>query len=101
MESLITIGAENLTSVTSPELSITMFANVLTTTSGPHAMRQMNFNNQTVVDKVPPEMLHLIDPHWLFFTFSYSCTICFCKDRERKKDSSKYLNYYTGTNFHH
>lgn len=67
MESLITIGAENLTSVTSPELSITMFANVLTTTSGPHAMRQMNFNNQTVVDKVPPEMLHLIDPHWYQF----------------------------------
>ncbi|XP_012278726.1 rhodopsin [Orussus abietinus] len=22
------------------------------------------FGNQTVVDKVPPEMLHLIDPHW-------------------------------------
>lgn len=23
--------------------------------------------NQTVVDKVPPEMLHLIDPHWYQF----------------------------------
>lgn len=25
------------------------------------------FGNQTVVDKVPPEMLHLIDPHWYQF----------------------------------
>lgn len=23
--------------------------------------------NQTVVDKVPPEMLHMIDPHWYQF----------------------------------
>lgn len=21
-------------------------------------------SNQTVVDKVPPDMLHMIDPHW-------------------------------------
>lgn len=27
----------------------------------------MGFNNQTVVDKVPPDMLHLIDPHWYQF----------------------------------
>lgn len=25
------------------------------------------FGNQTVVDKVPPDMLHLIDPHWYQF----------------------------------
>lgn len=25
------------------------------------------FGNMTVVDKVPPEMLHLIDPHWYQF----------------------------------
>lgn len=25
---------------------------------------QARFNNQTVVDKVPPDMLHLIDAHW-------------------------------------
>lgn len=26
-------------------------------------------SNQTVVDKVPPELLHMVDPHWwhLFF----------------------------------
>lgn len=28
---------------------------------------QGGFGNQTVVDKVPPEMLHLIDPHWYQF----------------------------------
>ncbi|KMQ92154.1 comm domain-containing protein 2, partial [Lasius niger] len=64
MESLITVGAENLTSIILPGLSTTTFADVLTTTNGPQAMRQiMGFNNQTVVDKVPPEMLHLVDPH--------------------------------------
>lgn len=25
------------------------------------------FGNMTVVDKVPPEMLHLVDPHWYQF----------------------------------
>lgn len=25
------------------------------------------YGNVTVVDKVPPEMLHLIDPHWYQF----------------------------------
>lgn len=25
------------------------------------------FGNQTVADKVPPEMLHMIDPHWYQF----------------------------------
>ncbi|XP_034938625.1 rhodopsin-like [Chelonus insularis] len=35
---------------------------------GPHEARQgMRFNNQTVVDKVPDDMLHLIDPHWYQF----------------------------------
>ncbi|XP_046606734.1 rhodopsin-like isoform X2 [Neodiprion virginianus] len=37
-------------------------------TMGPQVARQwMRFNNQTVADKVPPEMLHLIDPHWYQF----------------------------------
>lgn len=37
-------------------------------TIGPQFARQyMNFNNHTVVDKVPPEMLHLVDPHWYQF----------------------------------
>lgn len=34
-------------------------------TFGPQfAHQKMKYNNQTVADKVPPEMLHLIDPHW-------------------------------------
>lgn len=41
------------------------FADVLTI--GPRAMRQISFNNHTVVDKVPPDMVHLIDPHWYQF----------------------------------
>lgn len=28
---------------------------------------QGGFGNQTVADKVPPDMLHLIDPHWYQF----------------------------------
>nr|APY20526.1 long wavelength sensitive opsin 2 [Cotesia vestalis] len=32
---------------------------------GPHAAKQwMRYSNQTVADKVPEEMLHLVDPHW-------------------------------------
>ena len=43
----------------------TVLTTLLTTTLGPHVARQyMRFNNQTVVDKVPEDMLHLIDPHW-------------------------------------
>ncbi|XP_029669064.1 rhodopsin-like isoform X1 [Formica exsecta] len=64
MQSLITVGAKNQTSIILPEFSIT-FTDVLTTTHGPHAMRQIiGFNNHTVVDKVPQDMLHLVDPHW-------------------------------------
>ncbi|XP_014608619.1 PREDICTED: rhodopsin-like [Polistes canadensis] len=38
------------------------------TTIGPQfAHQKMRFTNQTVADKVPPEMLHLIDPHWYQF----------------------------------
>ncbi|XP_012261693.1 rhodopsin-like isoform X2 [Athalia rosae] len=37
-------------------------------TIGPQVARQwMRYNNQTVADKVPAEMLHLIDPHWYHF----------------------------------
>lgn len=39
-------------------------------TIGPQVARQfMRFNNQTVADKVPLEMLHLIDPHWYISQF--------------------------------
>ncbi|KAL0132717.1 hypothetical protein PUN28_000452 [Cardiocondyla obscurior] len=31
------------------------------------AVQGGGFGNQTVVDKVPPEMLHLVDPHWYQF----------------------------------
>lgn len=27
-------------------------------------------SNQTVVDKVPPDMLHMVDPHWYVLTLS-------------------------------
>ncbi|XP_043789027.1 rhodopsin-like [Apis laboriosa] len=38
------------------------------TTTGPQFARQlMHFNNQTVVSKVPEEMLHLIDLYWYQF----------------------------------
>lgn len=38
------------------------------TTTGPQFARQlMRFNNQTVVSKVPEEMLHLIDLYWYQF----------------------------------
>lgn len=68
MESFVTVGVKNLTSIILPDISTTTFANILTTTHGPYAMQQiMGFNNQTVADKVPLEMLHLIDPHWYKF----------------------------------
>jgi len=67
MESLVAVGANNLTSTILFEHSTVTFPDVLTTAGGPQAMRQiMNFNNQTVADKVPSDMLHLVDPHWLF-----------------------------------
>lgn len=71
MESLVV--ASNLTSTILLEHSTVTFSDVLTTTPvGPRAMRQiMNFNNQTVADKVPTDMLHLIDPHWLFSIFPH------------------------------
>ncbi|KAK2579978.1 hypothetical protein KPH14_012238 [Odynerus spinipes] len=38
------------------------------TTFGPQfAHQKMRYTNQTVADKVPSEMLHLIDPHWYQF----------------------------------
>ncbi|XP_020292125.1 rhodopsin-like [Pseudomyrmex gracilis] len=67
MESLITLGIENLTSIVLPGHS-TLVLDVLTTIKEPQAMRQiMSFTNQTVVNKVPPDMLHLVDPHWYQF----------------------------------
>ncbi|XP_024877201.1 rhodopsin-like [Temnothorax curvispinosus] len=65
MESLVAISAENLTSTILSGTSTTAFTDILTTTNGPRAMRQlMGFNNITLVDKVPPDMMHLIDSHW-------------------------------------
>ena len=58
-------AAHELTSATT-----TVLTTLLTTTLGPHAARQyMRYNNQTVVDKVPEDMLHLIDSHWYIIKF--------------------------------
>ncbi|KAL6264107.1 hypothetical protein P5V15_004185 [Pogonomyrmex californicus] len=66
MESLITVGIENLTPTILSGNSTMALDNILITTNGPRALQQiMGFKNQTVIDKVPPDMLHLIDPHWL------------------------------------
>ncbi|KAG5328013.1 OPSD protein, partial [Acromyrmex charruanus] len=66
MESLITVSTENLT-IFSENFTMA-FADVLTRTIGPRAMQQiMSFNNKTVVDKVPPDMMHSIDLHWYQF----------------------------------
>ncbi|XP_018314937.1 long wavelength sensitive opsin 2 isoform X2 [Mycetomoellerius zeteki] len=66
MESLVTVSTENLTIFS--ENSTMAFADVLTTMIGPRAMQQiMSFYNKTVVDKVPPDMIHLIDLHWYQF----------------------------------
>ncbi|XP_011647250.1 rhodopsin-like isoform X2 [Pogonomyrmex barbatus] len=68
MESLITIGIENLTPTILSGNSTMALDNILITTNGPRALQQiMGFKNQTVIDKVPPDMLHLIDPHWYRF----------------------------------
>lgn len=78
MESLVTVSTENLTIFS--ENSTMAFADVLTTMIGPRAMQQiMSFYNKTVVDKVPPDMIHLIDLHWLLSISPYSYTICVCK----------------------
>ncbi|CAL7938253.1 unnamed protein product [Xylocopa violacea] len=48
--------------VTTPNIS------TITTTIGPQFAKQiMRFNNETVVSKVPAEMLHLIDSYWYRF----------------------------------
>lgn len=59
----------NVTTTTiAPIGAIPLSTATLTTTVGPHFARQiMRFNNQTVVSKVPEEMLHLIDPYWYRF----------------------------------
>lgn len=37
----------------------------IATTMGPHFARQvMRYNNLTVADKVPPDMIHLVGAHW-------------------------------------
>ncbi|KYN32702.1 Rhodopsin [Trachymyrmex septentrionalis] len=66
LESLVTVSIENLTIFS--ENSTMAFADVLTRTIGPRAMQQiMSFNNKTVVDKVPPDMMYQfppMDPMW-------------------------------------
>nr|AGH15791.1 long wavelength sensitive opsin 2 [Ceratosolen solmsi] len=55
--------------ITANALTTTMI-NIIQTTSitGPHfAHRVMSFNNETVADKLPPEMLHLVGAHWYQF----------------------------------
>lgn len=70
MESLITLSAQNLTSTILTGQSTMALTSDILTTKGAYTMRHiMSFNNQTVADKVPPDMLHLIDPHWLLLTF--------------------------------
>jgi hypothetical protein len=47
--------------------STTTMINIIQATSiiGPNYAHQiMNFNNQTVADKLPSEMLHLVGAHW-------------------------------------
>lgn len=64
MESLVAIGVQNLTFTVLPYTSMA-FNEHIPTIDQPRPLRQtMGFNNQTVADKVPPDMLHLIDPHW-------------------------------------
>lgn len=86
MESLITVGIKNLTST---EHSI-LVPNVLTTIGGPQAMRQIiRFTNQTVVDKVPQDMLHLVDPHWLFLILLINILVSFFLDHHWKHEIFK------------
>ncbi|XP_011164468.1 rhodopsin isoform X2 [Solenopsis invicta] len=68
MESLVIVSSENLTSIILSGNSTMALPNVLKTTHGPKALWPiMNFNNQTIVDKITPDMLHLIDPYWYQF----------------------------------
>lgn len=52
-------GSSSTTMITSAAVQVA-------STIGPHFARQVmrGFGNLTVVDKVPPEMLHLVGPHW-------------------------------------
>lgn len=46
-------------------------------TLGPQMARQFSrFSNTSVVDKVPPEMMHLVDPYW-YFPFYHSIFVYF------------------------
>lgn len=49
-------------------------------TVGPQVARQwMRYSNQTVADKVPEEMLHLIDPHWCVWNVQNGTDNIFCE----------------------
>ncbi|XP_016840672.1 rhodopsin-like isoform X2 [Nasonia vitripennis] len=56
-------------SASSTTTMVTTAAVQVASTIGPHFARQVmrGFGNLTVVDKVPPEMLHLVGPHWYQF----------------------------------
>ncbi|CAK9824776.1 unnamed protein product [Anthophora retusa] len=56
----------NTTSLSVGDISLK--TSTLITTTGPHFARQWTrFNNQTVVSKVPEDILYLIDPYWYRF----------------------------------
>ncbi|XP_034193614.1 long wavelength sensitive opsin 2 isoform X1 [Osmia lignaria lignaria] len=67
METLISTNTFNATISLYDEANPSELS-IITTTVGPKFARQwMRFNNQTVVSKVPEEMLHLIDTYWYRF----------------------------------
>ncbi|CAK9794743.1 unnamed protein product [Anthophora plagiata] len=56
----------NTTSLSVGDISLRI--STLITNTGPHFARQWTrFNNQTVVSKVPEDILYLIDPYWYRF----------------------------------
>lgn len=72
LESVLTLGSQKMSSSIDmnhvrnmPTLTAGHIIVDVISTLGPQVARQwMRYNNQTVADKVPPEMLHLVDPHW-------------------------------------
>lgn len=51
-------------------------------------------SNQTVVDKVPPELLHLVDPYWLVLFLTHH------QHEIRIFELLFHLSLYSGTNSH-
>lgn len=56
-------------------------------------------SNQTVVDKVPPDMLHMVDPHWFVkIAINFGLHITTLLQLEFKTDDR--FIFCPGTNFH-